>query len=299
MKFVSIAEIQNLCDHKYPESIPTRHGETLFVHPDLLIEFTNTLLPTLTVPFVLVTGCSDYTFPMHYPKESNLILRNPVVLKWYAQNCAMKVGKFEQLPIGMDYHSHVSPRMDTLFEGLPIVEEGTDLEGEGWVEVDPHPVTTTSSEYPPNQQESDILSLLSTLKESLCYGNFHFFTESRYGGDREEAKQAIPSNCIFYEKERISREKVFEKMAKYKYVISPFGNGLDCYRTWEALALGCIPIIRSSGLDSLFKGLPVMIVNSWSEVTREKLDTFVPDYSQIEKITLDYWMRRLNSHLKE
>ena len=56
-------------------------------------------------------------------------------------------------------------------------------------------------------------------------------------------------------------------MIKYRFIISPHGNGLDCHRTWEALALGCYPIIKSSPLDCMFEGLPVIIVNNWNEVT--------------------------------
>ena len=31
--------------------------------------------------------------------------------------------------------------------------------------------------------------------------------------------------------------------AKYQYVLSPPGHGLDCHRTWEAMLLGAIPIV--------------------------------------------------------
>jgi hypothetical protein len=56
-------------------------------------------------------------------------------------------------------------------------------------------------------------------------------------------------------------------MAAHAFVASPHGNGLDCHRTWEALALGCIPIVKRSPIDKVFQGLPVWIVGSWKEVT--------------------------------
>jgi hypothetical protein len=303
MKFVSIWEIQESCHHIYPDSLPTKHGETLFVHPNHLVEFTESL-PTFTIPFVLVTGCSDYTIPFHFLKQTTSILKHPIVLKWYAQNCVMKVGKLEQLPIGMDYHSRLTAfkrvEESAVFEGLPVITLNKAVEEEGWIEIEKDtfiPPTTKQEDYTPEQQESDIKLLTVAPKKPICYGNFHFFTSTTYGADREEALDKIPKDCIEYEEERLPRIKVFEKMAHYKFIISPFGNGIDCHRTWEALALGCIPIIRSSGLDSLFSGLPVMIVNDWSEVTKEKLESFEPDYTQLEKITLDYWTRRLNSFL--
>lgn len=55
--------------------------------------------------------------------------------------------------------------------------------------------------------------------------------------------------------------------------MSPPGAGLDCYRTYETLSLGSIPIVLSSQLDVIFNDLPVLIVQQWSEVTPELLET--------------------------
>ena len=34
-----------------------------------------------------------------------------------------------------------------------------------------------------------------------------------------------------------------ESLKQHKFVLCPFGNGFDTFRTWEALYSGCIPII--------------------------------------------------------
>jgi len=54
--------------------------------------------------------------------------------------------------------------------------------------------------------------------------------------------------------------------AEYPFVISAAGNGLDCHRTWELLYLGSIVVTKTSPLDRLFDGLPVVIVEDWNEV---------------------------------
>ena len=33
-------------------------------------------------------------------------------------------------------------------------------------------------------------------------------------------------------------------LSKYKFIISPEGNGIDCHRHYEAILCGCIPIIE-------------------------------------------------------
>ncbi len=69
--------------------------------------------------------------------------------------------------------------------------------------------------------------------------------------------------------------------ARYRFVVSPRGNGIDCHRTWEALWLGAIVITRSSSIDSLFEGLPVICLDDWSPVpSRFDLQTWAARWSQ-------------------
>ena len=60
-------------------------------------------------------------------------------------------------------------------------------------------------------------------------------------------------------------------MSQHKFVVSPLGYGQDCHRTWEALAVGSIPIVRASNLASMFYRLPILVVNGWQDVTPKLL----------------------------
>jgi hypothetical protein len=66
-------------------------------------------------------------------------------------------------------------------------------------------------------------------------------------------------------------------LAHAKFVASPMGYGRDCYRTWEAIVLGAVPVLllsNSSQLDrAKFEGLPVLWVHSWEQVTRPYLES--------------------------
>jgi hypothetical protein len=82
------------------------------------------------------------------------------------------------------------------------------------------------------------------------------------------------------------------------FVLSPHGRGLDCYRTWEALLMGAIPIVKRSPLDPLFDGLPVVIVDDWSEITESALVTWLDKFSNgwddvDDRLTLNYWALRI------
>jgi hypothetical protein len=81
--------------------------------------------------------------------------------------------------------------------------------------------------------------------------------------------------------------------------LSPIGHGLDCHRTWEALILGSIPIVKSSPLDSLYDGLPVLIINDWREISKDLLKDTINKFKQIDfnydKITSKYWINKIRN----
>ena len=82
--------------------------------------------------------------------------------------------------------------------------------------------------------------------------------------------------------------------------------GWDCYRTWEALILGCIPILetyyRRDGLYRTYDDLPVLWVDHYDNVTPSLLEREYPvilskakEYN-FEKLTNQWWIDLINSH---
>ena len=55
-------------------------------------------------------------------------------------------------------------------------------------------------------------------------------------------------------------------LSESKFVLSPAGNGFDCHRTWEAMYLGAIPILRRAHWPFIRKNLPVLIVDEWEDL---------------------------------
>lgn len=88
-------------------------------------------------------------------------------------------------------------------------------------------------------------------------------------------------------------------LTKAKFVISPRGNGLDCHRTWEALLMGAIPVVRRSSLDSMYEDLPVLIVEDWTVITEDYLNE---QYQLLkskkncpEKLFINYWITQIRT----
>jgi hypothetical protein len=265
-------------------------GSILHVCPPALPTFVKKVLPTITVPFKLLTNNSDYTLPKDFPNESEIILKHPLLIHWFAQNCILDHPKLTRVPIGLDYHSlHVSP--SKLKFGIQMQQ----MHPFGW-----------GPRKPAVLQEQELMSIYNSAQQFFdrtvkCYANFQFAMRMGYGkSDRPDALNTIPRDLVFYEPTKVTRDICWKNMVKHAFVISPHGNGLDCHRTWEALALGCIPIVKSSGMDSLFDELPVWIVRDWKEVTFENMKQKVEDFKNktfgYEKLTLKYWVNIINTY---
>lgn len=67
---------------------------------------------------------------------------------------------------------------------------------------------------------------------------------------------------------RRSQSEYFREISKYKFIVSPEGNGADCHRTWEAMYLHVVPIVKRSCFTEYFKslGLPMLLVDDWKEL---------------------------------
>jgi hypothetical protein len=64
----------------------------------------------------------------------------------------------------------------------------------------------------------------------------------------------------------------YSRIAGHRFVLSPEGNGADCYRTWEILYLGAIPIVTISPQMSAFTDLPILFTENYEELTEEYLE---------------------------
>eukprot|EP00941_MAST-03F_sp_MAST-3F-sp1_P004044 g4044.t1 len=112
---------------------------------------------------------------------------------------------------------------------------------------------------------------------------------------------------VYHPLKRTSMAENFELLTRSKFVLSPFGAGPDCHRTWEAIAAGAVPIIKShGGLEPLFHDLEklgrVIVIHEWEEVTPSFLDRHITKYGktiggkyELPKILLlDTWIDLMN-----
>lgn len=275
-----ISSITKLINYPAVASIKTIKTPTLYICGSALSDFISSKLPQITFKFILVSGDCDETIPYDSINKTAFIklINNPYLVHWFSQNVVVTHEKITIIPIGLDYHTMTR---STIFG----------------------PITNCSL------QEKQLLQIHANAKPFYersykCYANFHFSMNNKYCFDRRDALAQIPEALVVYEKNKCYRIDTWKKQTEFAFVISPFGGGLDCHRTWEALMLNCIPIVKSSKIDNLYKELPVLIVNDWSTLSQELLESTIIDYKQkyeaklfnYNKLRLNWWMNLINSY---
>lgn len=122
----------------------------------------------------------------------------------------------------------------------------------------------------------------------LCIAQF-----SNYTNVDREGLSAIPF-VKYYEKENI--HKYLLNMRKSKYCLSPHGDMADCYRHWEAMYMGCIPITLKHKQLERFYELPILFLDSWDQLTEQLLiDSYdsIMSKSDPNKLNIEYWIDEL------
>ena len=101
---------------------------------------------------------------------------------------------------------------------------------------------------------------------------------------------------------RIRRALFYGKVLGSRFTLSPPGNGIDTYRTWEAMYMGRVPIVDSTLPAFLYEDLPCLVVDSWFEVTPARLNAtwaamhrHAPGYN-LDKLWAPWWLLYMIRH---
>ena len=92
-------------------------------------------------------------------------------------------------------------------------------------------------------------------------------------------------------------------LKNHKFVFCPEGNGVSCHREFEALYMGCIPILKRNRNNEYFAKLfPIYLVDNWYTVNPKDLNDFYDYYyntgklneaSYIQYLNFNYWKDKI------
>lgn len=263
-----------------------KDGDVIWLQSHQVANFYDNVLPGINQRFILIINDGDDTFPSSYRERFDVdhLINDDRVIHIFGQNVDHNENnkKVSGIPIGIDFHTTAHSKNCNIFGESP---------------------------YSVKAQEEILDHLLCTFlptDQRLCkaFVEFQLTDHGTYDGECRTSifNQIKSTGLIDYPTERMPRHFLWEVKGQYAFSISPRGIGLDCHRTWEDLVLGCIVIVKSSPLNPLYEGLPVVIVKDWSEITPENFEKWLKQYGDAftnpdyrERLTNTYWMNVIRS----
>lgn len=278
--------------HWRAEDYPVSDAKVLWVRVDSLDDFVRDVMPRLKAPVVLVTGASDYSPLRFAPKATEAILQSNSIHHWFCAQPDFPVipAKVTPVPLGLPY-----PYRNDIHFAKP------------WFALRRH-ITKRYAIAAHDRQLAELVRNRITPRKRrlLAYCDFalnNTSREGRFGETRADLAEVLRrAGCCIFPEKAVQPFQLYKTYTEYAFVVSPFGRAMDCYRTWEALVMGAIPIVRRSPLVPMYEGLPVAIVDEWSEITSarlaewvERFNDLVMDETTTERLTLEYWLRRIRA----
>lgn len=153
-----------------------------------------------------------------------------------------------------------------------------------------------------SKQESEIYQARGLIlkRKDEIYENF---TVHNHVQSRIECFKAMRRNNVLMHN-RSEYWKHLQNLRSYRYCVCPIGNGIDTFRVWEALYMGCIPIMakRMNGSDVIYQyqhemyhHLPIEWVLNWEDFDVQNISGKVEPFDS-EYADLRYWNQRIKTY---
>ena len=140
--------------------------------------------------------------------------------------------------------------------------------------------------------QNDILSFLKT-KEKLLYVNFNPNTNfSHRKGLLELFKN---KNWASVDENTLDHTQYSNNIMNHSFMLSPWGNGIDTHRFWEALYSGTIPISKFHTTNETFTTIPKLLIKKYKSITKESLLNYIEDLKKnknlydLTELDFNYW----------
>ncbi len=152
--------------------------------------------------------------------------------------------------------------------------------------------------------------LRNTPKTVLCQQNFTVSTDPALGtefGEKPERNEIVELMADKEWCEKLSPSLPWEEYmtarSRAKFALAPRGYGIDSYARLEAAFVSCIPIIKSCQLNIAYKDIPILIVDDWTQITKEFLEEKYIEITSkewnIEPLYVEYWFDKIETVKKE
>jgi len=191
--------------------------------------------------------------------DEEVFSRRPACIKrWFAQNVNFVHPQLIPIPIGIENH------------------------------IGPNKGSSIDIEYIRKSKRNHAVVSKNT---GQLYVNFSLQTNK----NRANVRNTIANRGIGFVDVKRSFADYCDIMKQFLFVASPRGTGIDCHRTWEALYMGCVPVVEKHAMYNQYRHLPIVQIDDWSTFQMSQLDPYVSSYlagtcfSNTKELSLTYW----------
>lgn len=266
-----------------------KNGDVVWVPLRFFKQFYQNIFPTMISKIVLVLSDGDESFPSDCLASGEIekFVNHPNIIHIFTQNCDYCGGtdKVTPIPIGCDFHTMAYTKSTLWGAGCSPQEQ-----------ADCFASILTTLKLTSERKKRAFVDF--QLSDTPRIGNFKRYLQ--FGEDRTTIFKRLLSTELIDYSDRMLRVNLWKTKGLYAFSISPYGNGLDCHRTWEDLILGCIVIVKSCGIDRLYEELPIVVVKDWAEITSENMDVWLKKYGDAftnpkyrRRLTNAYWIEKI------
>jgi hypothetical protein len=214
---------------------------------------------------VLVTGCSDYSVT-----KDLFDLRPDNIIKWYGENISHRHKDLIPLPMG----------------SLSATWIGDSDEGAQIRNHKDYKLVKVDGKEPRIMNIAFMCFSMGT-NPNHRKGVYSHFSSKRW----------VTDLCSHKTGKYLNDDEFMNMVFNHHFVISPFGNGIDCGRTWMTLQLGCIPIMPYHlCFEEWAKHLPIVLYRDINEITPQyllgRLEQFKARDFSYEYLKTSYWKDR-------
>ena len=227
-----------------------KDNDIIFVQINEFDKFCSNILPLIKCKFILITG-QTHLPKLKKSKNTDLIINDNRIIKWFSQNPIYKNEKYFSFPYGINNGVSLNnaPQKKLIINYVKILLEK-------------------------NNKNLNIINL--------------------------NLRVTHPCRKIFKPEPRLNLYDFYKKMSEARFILSPIGDRDDCYRHWESIGFGTIPI---SNVNELYKDLfqdNMIYVNNTQEMLKlyneqQNLDYKCPNR---DLICVDYWKDYIQEKIK-
>lgn len=276
---------KSLADYEWtPDNRTITDGSVVFVHMDHIYEFFKDIARTNS-RVVLISADSDYGFMkqdnepvwkdmgkwLNFIQINDEIGYNPLVIPSRMDPRFCKIDDRYSIKV----YSFTKATVDVIPENITHwFTTNSDCDIPGITHI-PFGIPEWSAGLIEEKIKSGATKKKSLSRSIGTYVNFQINTIERSSIRNYYRSVGNKTNRrydIFVENGEISHEEFIDRLVESHYVVSPPGNGLDCFRTLEAIYCGCIPVISKSWHNAPYFSLPCCISNDFVNFDEKEYD---------------------------